>query len=184
VNPVRLLLCLALSVIVATAARIVVAQSAPASPADPQAVWGALAKPAFDAAKFATVSNLVIERDRIRITLESGTFHFTQPVNGMVFGAVFHGSGHLQMSAPNPRESQQLQLFIKQDGVNLAFSDMVLAFTDKTFDEFAGKVQWGGPTPGDDGLYASRIQANEDLGFAFLPRLFKERSVFRRREDQ
>jgi hypothetical protein len=169
----RFFLCSILFLAAATIARPVADQSASADPGDSQAIWGALAKPAFDAAKIATVTNLVIERDRIHITLESGTLHFTQPVNGIVCGAVFHGSGHLQMSPPNSLESQQLELFVKQDGVNLSFSEAVFAFTDKTFDEIAGKVQWAGASPGNEDLYASRIQANEDLGAAFLPRLFK-----------
>ena len=151
---------------------IVSAQAPAANGADPQAVWNALAHPAFDAAKIATVNNLTIQRDRIHIVLDNGTLHFTQGVNGIVFGAVFRGTGHLQVSPPNQIESQQLQLFIKQDGVNLPFDDAVFSFTDRTFDEIAGKVQWGG-TPVNDSLYATRIQQNEDLGAAFLPRLFK-----------
>jgi Peptidase family M1 domain len=139
---------------------------------DPQAIWNALAKPAFDPAKVATVNNLVIERDRIRITLDSGTLHFTQPVNGIVFGAVFSGAGHIRVSAPNQYESQQLELFIKQDGLNATFDEAAFSFTDKSFDEISAKVQWGGSSP-NDGLYATRMQQNEDLGAAFLPRLFK-----------
>ena len=148
------------------------AQAAAPGAGDPQAIWNALAKPAFDPAKVATVNNLVIERDRIRITLDSGTLHFTQPVNGIVFGAVFHGTGHIRVSAPNQYESQQLQLFIKQDGLNATFDEAAFSFTDKTFDEISAKAQWGGNSP-NDGLYATRMQQNEDLGAAFLPRLFK-----------
>src|SRR5579864_3629411 len=148
------------------------AQNAAAAPGDPQAIWNALAKPAFDAAKIATVNNLVIDRDRIRITLDSGTLHFTQAVNGIVFGAVFSGTGHIRVSPPNQYESQQLELFIKQDGLNAAFDEAAFSFTDETFDEISAKVQWGGTSP-NDGLYATRMQQNEDLGVAFLPRLFK-----------
>ena len=171
-KPNRLILCLLLSLAAAGTARAAAGQAAPATPADPQAIWNALAHPAFDAAKVATVTNLVIQRDRIRIILEGGTLHFTQPVNGIVFGAVFHGTGRLQVSAPNHLESQQLELFIKADGVDATFEDGVFSFTDKTFDEIASKVQWGGSAANDD-LYASRMQQNEDLGAAFLPRLFK-----------
>ncbi len=114
----------------------------------------------------------MIDRDKIRITLDRGTLHFTQPVNGIVFGAVFHGAGHIHVSPPNQYESQQLELFIKQDGLNSAFDEAVFTFTDQTFDEVSPKVQPGG-TPENDGLYAVRMQQNEDLGAAFLPRLFK-----------
>jgi hypothetical protein len=148
------------------------AQAATPAASDPQAIWNALAKPAFDPAKVATVNNLVIERDRIRITLDSGTLHFTQPVNGVVFGAVFRGVGHIHVSSPNKYESQQLQLFIKQDELNATFDEAAFSFTDKTFEEISAKVQWGGSSP-NDGLYSARMQQNEDLGAAFLPRLFK-----------
>lgn len=172
-KPSRILFCSILLCAAASSGRPPAAQTAPANQSDPQAILTALAHPAFDPAKIATVSNLVIQRDRIRITLESGTLHFTQPVNGIVFGAVFHGSGRLRMSPPNLLEAQQLQLFTRQDGLNLTFNNAAFTFTDKTFDEIAAKVQWGGANPGGDDLYASRMQENEDLGAAFLPRLFK-----------
>lgn len=168
----RVLCCLIFLCGAALTGKVAAAQTAASGPSDPQAIWNALAKPTFDPVKIATVNNLVIERDRVRITLESGTLHFTQPMNGIVFGAVFHGSGHIRVSLPNQYESQQLELFIKQDGLNAAFDDAVFSFTDKTFDEISAKVQWGG-TPAGDSLYATRIQQNEDLGAAFLPRLFK-----------
>jgi hypothetical protein len=152
-----------------------IAAQAPATGAsDAQAVWNALAKPPFDSSKIASVTNLVIERDRIHITLASGTLHFTQPVNGVVFGAVFHGSGQLQMTAPNPRESQQLALFTKdREALKVEFDEAVFSFTDRTFDEISAKVTWGSAASSNEDLYASRIQQNEDLGAAFLPRLFK-----------
>jgi hypothetical protein len=149
------------------------AQAPPAGTNPAQAVWDALSQPAFDPAKIATVYDLEIVRDRIRITLHSGTLHFTQPINGLVTGAVFSGDGRIQMSPPTPQESQQLQLFVKADGVNLPFTEAVFSFTDKTFDEISAKVTWGGATPVNDAIYATRMQQNEDLGAAFLPRLFK-----------
>jgi Peptidase family M1 domain len=167
---VRALICAILFCGAAVAGRAVAAQTAAAS--DPQAIWNALARPAFDPGKAATVNNVEIVRDRIRITLESGSLHFTQAVNGIVTGAVFQGSGRIRVSPPNQYESQQLTLFIKQDGLNTKFDDAVFSFTDKTFEEISAKVQPGGTTT-NDGLYASRMQQNEDLGAAFLPRLFK-----------
>jgi aminopeptidase N len=76
------------------------------------------------------------------------------------------------VSPPNQYESRQLELFIKQDGLNATFDEAAFSFTDKTFDEISAKVQWAGTSP-NDGLYATRMQQNEDLGAAFLPRLFK-----------
>ncbi len=170
----RVKVSLLFSLVVACVARPALAQASPAASGDIQTIWNSLAHPAFDPSKIAAVNNLVIERDRIHITLTSGTLHFTQPVNGVVFGAVFHGSGKLQMTAPNPREGQQLNLFTKNSEVLTAeFEDAAFSFTDKTFEEIAAKVTWGGATSANDDLYAVRLQQNEDLGAAFLPRLFK-----------
>jgi hypothetical protein len=90
------------------------AQTASA-PIDPTAVWNALQAPAMDPEKVASVENVEIVRDRIHITLKSGTIQFAQPVNGVVFAAVFHGEGRVQCDPPNPIEAQQLRLFTKQD---------------------------------------------------------------------
>jgi hypothetical protein len=169
----RAVMCLTVLLIIAASVCPSYAQTAPSSGADPQAIWNALAHPAFDPQKVASVSSLVITRDRIRVVLDSGTLHFTQPVNGIVFGAVFKGQGRLQMGPPNAIEAQQLQLLTKEAELNQQFSEAVFIFTDKTFDEIASKVQWGGASATNDDLLAARIQANEDLGAEMLPRLFK-----------
>jgi len=75
------------------------------------AVWNALSAPAMDAGKFAHTENVDIVRDRVHINLTDGTIQFVQPVNGVVFGAVFHGKGRLQSNPPNPQEAQQLAAF-------------------------------------------------------------------------
>ena len=143
------------------------------SSAGPIAIWNALARPTFDPAKVATVSNLELQRDRIRITLESGVLHFAQPVNGIVTAAVFHGRGRLQVPPPNERESQRLQYFLKTDGMNLSFSEGTFSFTDKTFEEIASKVQFApAASPGDE-LYAERMAQLTELGLGVLPQLFK-----------
>jgi hypothetical protein len=143
------------------------------SSAEPMAIWNALSRPTFDPAKVASVKDLAIEHDRIRITLESGVLHFAQPVNGIVTAAVFHGKGRLQVSAPNERESQRLQYFLKTDGLNLTFSEATLSFTDKTFEEISSKVVFApAASPGDE-LYAERMGQLTDLGFGVLPQLFK-----------
>jgi hypothetical protein len=172
-KPARAVMCLTGVLIFLMCAGRLQAQTAPAGQNDPQAVWNALAHPAFDPQKVATVSNLVITRDRIRVVLDSGTLHFTQPVNGIVFGAVFSGQGRLQMGPPNALEAQQLQLFTKEGELNQTFSEAVFVFSDKTFEEISARVQWGGRAATNDGLFASRIQAGEDLGAEFLPYLFK-----------
>jgi hypothetical protein len=138
-----------------------------------EGTWNALLKPTFQPSKTATVKDIVLERDRIRLLLDDGTLQFTQPIKGVVFGAVFHGKGRLQVSSANALEEQQLRYFVKQDGLNLEFSEATLSFTDSTYDEVVGNVHWSAtPVPGDD-LYGTRQQQREDLGANLLARVYK-----------
>jgi hypothetical protein len=147
------------------------AQTPAAAPA--AAVWSALLAGAVDPAKSAHVENLAITRDLVHITLVDGVIEFTQPANGVVFGAVFHGSGRLQVDSPNSVESQQLYLFTKQPKLDLPFSDATFSFTDTLLDEVAKQVKWQDNGPASDDLYAKRQAEREELGAGYLPRLFK-----------
>ena len=127
----------------------------------------------MDPAKSAHAENVDIIRDRVHITLTDGTIQFTQPVNGVVFGAVFHGKGTLQAEPPNPNEAQQLRLFTKQDKLDVPFTDATFSFTDGLLDEVAKQVKWQTSGPATDDLYANRQKEREDSRRAYLPRLFK-----------
>ncbi len=148
------------------------ANSSIAAP-DSAAVWKTLWQPVFDPGRSASVKDLTLERDRIRIIFDEGTLQFTQPLNGLVYGAAFRGRGRVQVSVPDPREEQQLHLFTKQDGLNMEFSEGTFSFTDDTFNQVAAKVRWAGNGPASDDLYNKRQQEREDLGAELLPRLFK-----------
>ncbi len=150
---------------------LVRAQSAPSS--DAGAVWKALWSPVTDAAKSAHAENVVIQRDRVKITLTDGTIQFAQPVNGVVFAAVFHGNGRLEADPPNGVEAHQLRLFTKQDKLDAVFTDATFSFTDGFFDEVAKQVRWSPSAAAADDLYVKRQQQREDLGAAHVPRLFK-----------
>ncbi len=139
---------------------------------DPQAIWETLARPAFDG-KPGQVENVTIARDKIRVTLESGTIEFAQPVNGVVTGAVFRGTGKLEVAPSDPRESQQLELFLKAGAIHLKFSEAIFSFSDNTHEEVASQTRPSEASAGAAELYASRIEQNEDLGAIFLPRLFR-----------
>src|SRR3989442_8804697 len=122
--------------------------------------------------KSAHGENVQINRDRVSITLLDGTIQFARPVNNVVFGAVFHGKGRLQVDPPNPIEARQLRLFTKQDKLDMAFADATFSFTDDFFDEVAKQVKWQ-PGAASDELYANRQKEHEELGGAYFPRLFK-----------
>jgi Peptidase family M1 domain len=147
------------------------AQTPAGSPA--ATVWSALSAPAMDPAKSARAENVDIVRDHVRINLTDGTIQFTQPVNGVVFGAVFHGNGRLQADPPNPQEAQQLRLFTRQDRLNAEFSDATFSFTDSLLEEVARQVKWQASGPAVDELYAKRQKEREDLGESSMPRLLQ-----------
>ena len=136
-------------------------------------VWNALTAPAMDIAKSAHAENVDIIRDQVHITLTDGTIEFTQPVNGVVFGAVFHGRGRLQAEPPNPQEAQQLRLFTKQEKLDVSFTDATFSFTDGLLDEVAKQVKWQASRPAADDLYAKRQKEREDLGESSMPRLLQ-----------
>jgi hypothetical protein len=147
---------------------------AQASPADSATTaWNALSNPVMDPAKSAHMENVTIVRDRVRITLTDGTIQFTQPANGVVFGAVFHGKGRVQIDPPNPIEAQQLRLFTKQDKVDMAFTDATFSFTDGLLEEVGKQVKWQASGPAPDDTYAKRQKEREDLGESILPRLLQ-----------
>jgi hypothetical protein len=127
----------------------------------------------MDAGKSAQAENVTITRDAVHLTLLNGTIQFAQPVNGVVFGAVFHGDGRLEAAPPNPLELQQLRLFTKQDKLSMAFTEATFSFTDGLLDEIAKQVKWQPSGPATDDLYTNRQREREDLGAEYLPRLFK-----------
>ena len=147
------------------------AQTPSSSPA--AAVWNALSAPAMDATKSAHTENVDIVRDHVRINLADGTIQFTQPVNGVVFGAVFHGKGRLLAEPPNPQEAQQLRLFTRQDKLNVDFNEATFSFTDGMLEEVSKQVKWQGTGPASDDLYVKRQKEREDLGEASMPRLLQ-----------
>jgi hypothetical protein len=149
-------------------------QAPPTPGSDSLAVWQALQRPAFAGGKSASVSNVTLERDRIKITLTSGTIQFAPPVNGIVFAGAFRGTGRLQITPPNPVEAQQLNFFLKKDQIDTPISEATFTFTDKTFEEIAAQVKWGDGSSGElGGLFMERQQQREGAGFGVVPRLFK-----------
>src|SRR6266446_10381251 len=161
----RVFLSAVLTVLVATCAH---AQAPAPSPAG--SVWNALSAPAMDPAKSAHTENVEIVRDRVHITLTEGTIQFAQPVNGVTFGAAFHGKGRVQVEPPNPIEAQQLKLFAKQDKLDMSFSDATFSFTDGFADDVAKQVKWQPSSAANDDFYSKRQKDREDLGESSVPR--------------
>jgi len=91
-----------------------------------------------------TVNNLVLKRDAGTFTFRSGMFCFVAPVQGKVTGAVFNGEGNFSVVPPIASEKHSIALLTKEPKLDENFSDLVLRFTDSTFDEI--KKSGGGGT--------------------------------------
>lgn len=135
-------------------------------------VWDVLVAPSMDPEKTAVAENVEIVRDRVHITLVSGTIQFAKPANGVVFAAVFHGEGKVHLNPPSATEAQQIYLFTRQEKLEFSFSEATFSSTDGLFEEVAKQVKWK-PGGASDDLYAKRQQERESLGAQQLPRLFK-----------
>src|SRR5215204_1166619 len=110
----------------------------------------------FQLTSKADVSNLVLKRDRVTMTL-NGTLYFSSPVLGKVTGAVFIGRGTIVIPAPpSDFERANLKRLLKADQVSSDFSNAILRFSDDTF-ELIGKTKQDGPVPAEAQRLASDI---------------------------
>jgi hypothetical protein len=82
-----------------------------------------------------TAHHLVLKRDAATFTFESGTLVFLAPVNGKVTGAVFSGEGTLSVTPPISIEQKSLSLLTRQPSLFDTFNELVLRFTDDTYQE-------------------------------------------------
>jgi hypothetical protein len=96
-----------------------------------------------------SVSNLTLHRDAGTFHLRTGNVCFLAPVQGKVTGAVFVGDGIFVLDPPIGAERHSLRLLTKSSEFSEAFSQMVLRFTDQTFDEIkkAGTAASSGCDP-------------------------------------
>lgn len=81
-----------------------------------------------------SVNNLELKRDAGTFHLRSGTICFVAPVAGKVTGAVFSGDGNFVLDPPDS-EKKMLKLLTKENEFSENFSQMVLRFTDSTYDD-------------------------------------------------
>lgn len=84
---------------------------------------------------FATVNNLVLKRDAGTFTLKSGEIYFLKAENDRTTGAVFFGDGEFSITPPTPAEKTMLNYFGGSPDFKEAFTELVIFFTDQTFEE-------------------------------------------------
>lgn len=81
-----------------------------------------------------SVSNLELKREAGTFHLRSGTVCFVAPVAGKVTGAVFTGDGNFILDPPDS-EKGMLKLLTKESEFSENFNQLVLRFTDSTYDD-------------------------------------------------
>jgi hypothetical protein len=113
-----------------------------------------------------SVSNFDLKRDAATFHLRSGIVCFAAPVQGKVTGAVFVGDGNLVLDPP-PSEASMLKLLTKENGFSENFSQMVLRFTDSTYENIknGGTAASGGCDAGPlkDSQRVTRYRLRENL---------------------
>lgn len=82
-----------------------------------------------------TVHEFDLRRDAATFHLHSGTVCFLPPVQGKVTGAVFTGDGTMSLDPPLAVERHSLKYLTKSDEFSEKFSELVLRFTDSTYEE-------------------------------------------------
>ena len=93
-----------------------------------------------------SVHEFTLQRDAGKFVLHSGTVCFLAPVQGKVTGAIFVGDGNFTFDRLPASERSSLRLLTKGEEFNENFANLVLRFTDSTYDEIK---KAGGPGSGN-----------------------------------
>ena len=129
--------------------------------------------PAYQALRALTMgqesvnlSNFDLRREVATFHLRSGVVCFVAPVQGKVTGAVFVGEGNLALDPP-PSERSMLKLLTKENEFSENFTQLVMRFTDATYDEIkkSGTPASGGCDPGllKDSQHVTRTKLKDNL---------------------
>ena len=113
-----------------------------------------------------SVSNFELKRDAGTFHLRSGTVCFVAPVQGKVTGAVFVGDGNFVLNPADPAEQAMLKLLTKENEFSESFSQMVLRFTDASYEELkhAGPAASGCDAgPLKDSQHTTRHKLKDNL---------------------
>ena len=97
-----------------------------------------------------SVNNVELKRDAGTFHLRSGNVCFVSAVNGRVTGAVFQGDGNFILTPPDSEQSM-LKLLTKENEFSENFSQMVLRFTDSSYEDLRKAGSPGGSSC-DNGL--------------------------------
>ena len=90
---------------------------------------------------YARVNNLVLKKDAAVFTFRSGEIYFLKEAQGKRTGAVFIGDGEVSIVPPIKSEKDSLEYFTKSRELKEPLSEVVMFFTDKTFEEVKNSPQ-------------------------------------------
>lgn len=116
------------------------------------------------------VNNLVLKRDAATFTLKSGELYFMPPVEGREIAAVFIGDGEMTLTPPELRERRSLKLFTDSETLTEGFTELVLRFTDSTFDEVKSSPAASAGTASQAAHAVELYHSNESLARKQLKR--------------
>jgi len=102
------------------------------------------------------VHDFALRRSAGTFTFRSGTFSMLAPVNGRVTGAVFLGDGSFTLTPPTPTEEHSLSLLTKESKMEETFNELVLRFTDDTYEEIK-KAGTPAPAGGNAGAVLDHV---------------------------
>ena len=133
--------------------------------------------PTYQSLRNLTLSGESVSVSNVKLTREAGTFHlrsgsvcFVNAVNGKVTGAVFTGDGNFILVPPES-ERRMLKLLTKEDEFSENFSQMVLRFTDSSYDELKKAGTSGGGCdagPLKDSQHTMRHKLKDNLDARIL----------------
>jgi hypothetical protein len=97
-----------------------------------------------------SVTEFTLKRDAATFHLHSGNVCFVSAVQGKVTGAVFVGDGNMVLDPSLGIERGTLKLLTKENEFSEKFSQLVMRFTDNTYDEIkkTGGAATGSCDPG------------------------------------
>ncbi|MFZ0803324.1 MAG: M1 family aminopeptidase [Terriglobales bacterium] len=123
-----------------------------------------------------SVTDLTLKRDAATFHLRSGNVCFVSAVQGKVTGAVFVGDGNMVLDPPLAMERSTLKLLTKENEFSEKFSQLVMRFTDSTYEEIK-KVGGGATGSCDPGLLRDTQNAlhhNRALKFNLDARMLQD----------
>jgi hypothetical protein len=104
------------------------------------------------------VENFTLKRESLEITF-TGDFFLAAPVEGKVYGAVFHGVGRVKAEPWSVFEKDSVRRLLRSEHVDVDFATTVLRFTDDT----AERLRKTGQSTTRASAEAQRLATSLDL---------------------